>query len=302
MLRGQVALLCCACSGAASCAKGTSDATYLTDDASLGEGDAGAGLVDASPQVIEPDAASSDAGDGELVPPERRGLYAVRRVYRRSQSVEALVDASLQRRSLMNTHRVYSVATLGADGSFSEALCAIQIDSRDAGTSMGELGALFSYAPALFDHFVPLPFSLELDRDGWAMSATFSAFGWRAVSTEDPLPLSADDVRVFDQDGDGHPGVTLHLAGALFGGGALYVVERMKQRASGTFSGDLWVGALVDESELHVLGGTLSAVTETSAAVASDSDQIVLVKQPELTCAELLAAPAAVFPAHPVAP
>ena len=40
----------------------------------------------------------------------------------------------------------------------------------------------------------------------------------------DPLPSRADDPRVFDQDGDGHPGVTVQVRGLI--DGEIYVIQR----------------------------------------------------------------------------
>ncbi|MGQ9602278.1 MAG: hypothetical protein ACUVUT_06375, partial [Candidatus Bipolaricaulia bacterium] len=42
----------------------------------------------------------------------------------------------------------------------------------------------------------------------------------------DPLPTEADDPRVFDQDGDGHPGLTVQVTLFGFIKGEVYVIQR----------------------------------------------------------------------------
>jgi hypothetical protein len=42
----------------------------------------------------------------------------------------------------------------------------------------------------------------------------------------DPLPTEADDPRIFDQDGDGHPGITVRVAILGFIRGEVYVIQR----------------------------------------------------------------------------
>ncbi|MBR57761.1 MAG: hypothetical protein CMH54_06855 [Myxococcales bacterium] len=72
------------------------------------------------------------------------------------------------------------------------------------------------------------------------------------------LPTSADDPRVFDQDGDGNPGMTVRLEG--FPEGDLYIVQRDTTELS---------GKPVDPDTIN---GTLTVVTE----------QVVLASNPGL--------------------
>lgn len=56
----------------------------------------------------------------------------------------------------------------------------------------------------------------------------------RSPSSEN-LPTETDDPRVFDQDGDGHPGVTVKVSGII--DGSLYIVHRGWDRLRGKLSG-----------------------------------------------------------------
>ncbi|QDG53299.1 hypothetical protein FIV42_21900 [Persicimonas caeni] len=56
----------------------------------------------------------------------------------------------------------------------------------------------------------------------------------RAPNSEN-LPTEADDPRVFDQDGDGHPGMTVRVSGLI--DGSLYIIHRGWDRLRGKLSG-----------------------------------------------------------------
>ena len=68
----------------------------------------------------------------------------------------------------------------------------------------------------------------------------------------DMLPTALDDPRVFDQDGDGHPGLTVRIGGLV--DGEIYVVQRGRDRLSGRFADDRVDGRLEWTSEQVVLG------------------------------------------------
>ena len=50
----------------------------------------------------------------------------------------------------------------------------------------------------------------------------------------EPLPTSPDDPRVFDQDGDGKPGLTVRVSIMGLISGEVYVVQRVRYRMTGT--------------------------------------------------------------------
>ena len=81
--------------------------------------------------------------------------------------------------------------------------------------------------------------------------------GWVAdqAPTDDMLPTDDEDPRVYDADGDGNPGVTLSVSGAL--NGDLYVVQRSTVRLEGTVeSMDRIAGTSRTEIERNTLGAT----------------------------------------------
>ncbi len=67
------------------------------------------------------------------------------------------------------------------------------------------------------------------------------------------LPETSDDARVYDQDNDGKPGLTLIVTGLV--DGEMYVIERSSTALSGkAISSDVVEGALTVSSEQVVLG------------------------------------------------
>ncbi len=81
--------------------------------------------------------------------------------------------------------------------------------------------------------------------------------------SNDDLPSDADDSRVFDQDGDGNPGNTIWIRGAI--DGEIYVIQR---------SWDRWRGRIVDDNTIQ---GAIQWNTEQSVV---DSTHRILRRQP----------------------
>jgi len=75
----------------------------------------------------------------------------------------------------------------------------------------------------------------------------------------DPLPTDARDPRVWDQDGDGHPGLTVDVTAAGFVSGETYVVQRLQ------FS---LLGRIVDDDTIC---GWMSWTSEQDVVAASNS-------------------------------
>jgi hypothetical protein len=73
----------------------------------------------------------------------------------------------------------------------------------------------------------------------------------------DPLPTQADDPRVVDQDGDGKPGLTVHVSALGILRGNVYVVQRVRTRLVGTLvSPDRIEGVVEWTTEQVTLGAT----------------------------------------------
>lgn len=71
----------------------------------------------------------------------------------------------------------------------------------------------------------------------------------------DPLPDSPDDARIIDQDSDGHPGVTITVAGPI--DGAIYIVQRVSNVLCGdVIDGETMVGTVSWEIEQFTIGAS----------------------------------------------
>lgn len=87
-----------------------------------------------------------------------------------------------------------------------------QIQAVDSGSELGQVDNPMALNCALFNE----PIEIQLDGDG-TLSALDYAWLWGLQDMDDPfadaLPESAGDDRVFDQDDDGYPGVTVQVFG-----------------------------------------------------------------------------------------
>lgn len=130
---------------------------------------------------------------------------------------------------------------------------------------------------------------------------TTSVNGARLNNAErDLLPTSAEDPRVFDQDGDGKPGLTVRIAVAGFLQGEVYVVQRDRSHLSGrlVFS-DLVEGLVEWESEQSVLGASspffAGGAVSRPDPVAQNSYFVARRVPAGFTCSDLVAAGDALF-------
>lgn len=74
-----------------------------------------------------------------------------------------------------------------------------------------------------------------------------------ADPVNDALPTEAGDSRVYDQDGDGKPGVTIRVTGLV--DGEIWLIQRSRSTLQGAFeSPDRWSGLIDSEVEQVYLG------------------------------------------------
>lgn len=73
------------------------------------------------------------------------------------------------------------------------------------------------------------------------------------ASDSDPLPTAADDLRVIDEDGDGHPGITVSLSGQSLSGDLYSVQKQMTSITAIAVAQDRVEGALAYSSLQNVL-------------------------------------------------
>jgi len=110
--------------------------------------------------------------------------------------------------------------------------------------------------------------------------------GWRFVQSPcvevhgacllDPereaLPTNALDLRVVDQDGDGHPGLTVHVAVAGLLGGDAYVVNRLSTSLEGWILEDGSIAGAVQWTSEQTMIGASDPLLLLSYKYALDPD------------------------------
>lgn len=116
----------------------------------------------------------------------------------------------------------------------------------------------------------------------------------------DPLPTSASDSRVFDQDGDGKPGITVHACALGAITGDVYIIERLRTRLEGqVVSPDQIEGWIEGTVEQVVLGAThplfLGDILSRSDPVSAHSFFVLQRMDPTWGCQEILLHQATLF-------
>lgn len=98
----------------------------------------------------------------------------------------------------------------------------------------------------------------------------------------DPMPKEADDPRVYDQDGDGAPGVTVRVSGIV--SGEVHLVQRTKTRFSGAATANGFAGGIHYELEQNVIGATSSMLKRGPNPVADpNGSAFSLIRVPKNT-------------------
>jgi hypothetical protein len=109
-------------------------------------------------------------------------------------------------------------------------------------------------------HPVPRSAVLQPCDGGWRFiqpSVTEVRGAVLADPARDPLPTDAADARVIDQDGDGHPGLTVPVTMAGLVTGETYVVQRLRFALDGRLVGaDTISGSIEWTSEQHVVAAS----------------------------------------------
>jgi hypothetical protein len=186
-----------------------------------------------------------------------------------------------------------------------------------AGTSLEVSG---TYCAADFDNGPPLttaidpafvrslgPVTVEASLDAssaptrFAQSWSTELHGVRLDNPEtDPLPTSASDPRVFDQDGDGKPGITVHACALGVITGDVYLIERLRTRLEGdVVSPDRIEGRVEGTVEQVILGATnalfFGAIVSRPDPVSAHSFFVLERIDPAWGCQEILLHQATLF-------
>jgi hypothetical protein len=176
------------------------------------------------------------------------GLYVLVQRTTMVADVPVLPDISAETRSVA----LLALSRRGARLRGTGPLCHIEIVSSSVLVRTELPAALKQVLPR-----VELDARLEPEADGYRLRQPPRSvvLGARLRDlVRDPLPTSASDLRVFDQDGDGHPGVTVRVRGIA--SGELYVVQRATSLLEGTGRDGRFSGQVKFSSEDIVLGAT----------------------------------------------
>jgi hypothetical protein len=129
------------------------------------------------------------------------------------------------------------------------------------------------------------PAELQPAIDGWTLVSkphTEVRGAHLADPLHDSLPSSPSDPRVFDQDGDGHPGLTVHVRLAGVVSGNTYVVQRLTTALRGsvddasTITGTVyWTG----EENVIAASNPLLKMSYTYTADATSTDNVFVMRR-----------------------
>lgn len=214
---------------------------------------------------------------------ELSGTYVLVQRTTTVADVPLLPDVSAETRSVA----LLALSRQGARLRGAGPLCHIEIVSSSALVRTELPAALKQVLPR-----VELDARLEPHADGYRLRQPPRSIVLGAQLRDlvrDPLPTSASDRRVFDQDGDGHPGVTVRVRGIA--SGELYIVQRATSLLDGTGRDGRFYGQVRFSSEDIVLGATrriLTLRTNTRPDLARSTFRLERLPR-GTTCRELMA-------------
>lgn len=242
------------------------------------------------PSSSAPKPPDLDPGDkGKSVPDALakrvEGTYAMRMRVATTQDLPVLGKSP-------STSVSYGVVVIARDGnglSLTDEGCHVDIE--------GSASVTTTVPDAIAESVPPTPRSFRVWEEGgaikWARPLAVVPVGVKLGDpANDPLPKEASDSRVWDQDKDGTPGVTVKLSG--FASGDIYVIQKQANVIAGELdaSGDL-KGLVVDTSEQVTIGASNSILNRnipTTPDPDASKSNIVFVKQSAgLTCQDLMA-------------
>ena len=255
-------------------------------DASVGGG------VDASTPPPPLDTDSGVSVDDALAT-RAVGFYAVKSVVASIQDIAVLGKQP-------------SVATSLGVGEVKRKGAALVLVERGCHVELSATSIVIPSVPdALPNSVPPVEYPFRVWQEGavvkFVRDAVATPIGVKLTAPEtDALPTVATDPRVWDQDGDGKPGVTVKMGGSLITGD-IFVIQ--KQRA--VYSGELsaagaFVGLVRDSSQQATIGATNDALKQnvptTPDPDASKSNVRFAKLSASYDCARLLAEAKALFP------
>ena len=187
----------------------------------------------------------------------------------------------------------YSLLTLERDGA---GVKAIERNCHIIITSSGPVKQLIP--DALPQSAAPIVSPFRIWSEGetlrFAKDESPIVIGAKVLGSSEALPTNATDARVVDQDGDGHPGVTVKVSGLITG--EIYLVQRVRQSWSGQLDADgkLSLALMQDAGEQTILDAS-SSLLKKAPEISKDPDasktNVSFVKLPadeEYDCSRLI--------------
>ena len=197
---------------------------------------------------------------------EARTLFQGRFALRVQSTTEQELPVVGLARSTSYTYKLLTVNE--TDGVFNaeERFCAVRMETEGPASP--------SVPMALVESIPTFATALKLTQDGdewrWERARSGLVLGAQLDDPlNDSLPDAESDARVYDQDMDGHPGVTLNINGLIEGD--IYAVIRYVDTLSGAVNADgLWSGVARDETEQLVIGASQDVLKVNVTPVAID--------------------------------
>ncbi len=221
------------------------------------------------------------------------GTYAVRTRLATIQKLPILGNTS----SLSSTYSLASIVRSGEGLAITERACHIDITSSSP---------VLQTVPDALTQSIEVqtaPFRIwqEANTVAFAKDPVAVALGAKLIDAEkEALPTTIDDARVWDQDADGHPGVTVKVSGKLVTG-EIYLVQRLKNSWNGSLDASgVLSGLYKDQGEQSIIDAS-SAILKGKVAItvdpdASKSNVLFARLKGDYDCEKLLAETGLLFP------
>ncbi len=226
-------------------------------------------------------------GSGEELPPfDLTGTWAVMQV-----TSDIVVYPFVGQRTRTTTLILHvDMRQSGSNVTVAETHCIVD---TDAGTTMvsTEIPEAFLRSLGVVERVA----TLEATTDGWRFIEPWptEVHGARlADPVNDPLPPTADDPRVFDQDGDGNPGITVRVSILGLISGEVYAVQRLWKLLEGTVVTPDLIRGLITWTNEQVTIGASNPFLNTSGDAQIDpvrerSYFVAIRVRPGTTCDDL---------------
>lgn len=202
-------------------------------------------------QPLDPDqrlSSAQEASSALAQPPSLGGTWAQEFVTASTSRVPVVGEVD----SVARTFLLVEIAQEGRALRISSRVCAMEMDTGSV---------VRTEIPRAFVRALPARTNRArlLERDGsWSIRdwSTFEVIGADLPDPQNtPLPRRAGDPYIVDQDGDGHPGMTVNIRGMV--SGEIYVVQRgWSELDATTVNADRIDGAVRWSMEQRVLGAS----------------------------------------------